>query len=71
MDIDTLRTENLTLRKQVLMETIRRLSAEMQAAKASMVAIQMRGPMIEQEMGLAQAKLGELMKEDGNGTPGN
>lgn len=62
-----LETEVVTLRKQVLTETIRRLSAEMQAAKASMAAIQMRIPMIEAEMSLAQGKLAELTKGQDNG----
>lgn len=63
-----LETEVVALRKQVLTETIRRLSAEMQAARASMAAIQMRIPMIESEMSLTQAKLAELTKGQDNGT---
>lgn len=66
-----LETEVVALRKQVLTETIRRLSAEMQAAKASMAAIQMRIPMIESEMGLVQAKLAELTKGQDNGSSSN
>lgn len=66
-----LETENLTLRRALLTETIRRLSAEMQAAKASMAAIQMRMPMIEAEMSLSQAKLTELTKEQDDGAPRN
>ncbi len=66
-----LETEVVALRKQVLTETIRRLSAEMQAARASMAAIQMRIPMIESEMSLTQAKLADLTKGQDNGSPSN
>ena len=66
-----LETEVISLRKLVLVETIRRLSAEMQAAQASMAAIQMRIPMIESEMGLTRAKLADLTKGQDNGTSGN
>lgn len=70
MDID-LKAENKALRKQVLVETIRRLSAESQAAKASMAAIQMRIPQIEYEMNIAQAKLVEITKDEGDGSSGH
>lgn len=58
-----LEKENLELRKQLLAETIRRVSAEMQTAKATIAAIQMRLPMLENEMSLAQAKLADLTKD--------
>lgn len=66
-----LEVEVQSLRRQVLVETVRRLSAEMQAANASMAAIQMRIPMIESEMRLAQDKLAELTKGQDNGPSGN
>lgn len=71
MEIDNLKAEVLDLRRRVLMETIRRCSSEMQAAKASMAAIQMRIPQIEQEAQIAQAALMELTKEPSNGPSGN
>lgn len=59
------------LNRLVLQEQIRRLSAERQAAQASMAVLQMRLPMIEQEASLAQHKLAELTKEEDRGPSGN
>lgn len=52
------------LQRQVLQEQVRRLSAERQAAQASMAVLQMRLPMLDQELSLAQHKLAELTKEE-------
>lgn len=63
MTVEALQAENLALKRQLLVETIRRLSAEHQAATSAMALLQMRLPMIEQESGLARAKLADLTKE--------
>lgn len=68
MDIET---EVKGLRKQVLVEVIRRCSMELQAMKAMQAYQEMRQPYVEQEMYLAKTKLAELTKEDSNGPSGN
>jgi len=63
-------TEIKALKRQVLQEIVRRLSAERQAAQASMALLQMRLPSIDHELSLSQHKLAELTKE-ADGTSGH
>lgn len=63
-ELETLKAEKRALERQLLVETIRRLSAEGQAATSALAMLQMRIPMIEQEMGLAKSKLAELTREE-------
>lgn len=59
------------LKRQVLQEQVRRLSAELQCAQASIAVFQMRIPTLQQELSLAQHKLAELTKEADSGTSGH
>lgn len=63
-DLDKANEKIRSLERLVLQEQIRRFSAERQAAQASMAVLQMRIPMIDQELSLMQAKLAELTKEE-------
>lgn len=63
-ELKALEQENRNLKRQVWMETIRRLSAEQQAANASLAAIQMRIPMLEREMEYAKQQLAGLTKDN-------
>lgn len=55
-----LQEENQALQRQVLQETIRRLAMEKNAGEATMSFIQLRTPMIEQEMREAVEQLKRL-----------
>lgn len=66
-DLEKAQSQISALKRLVLQEQVRRLSAERQAAQASMAVLQMRLPMIEQEVSLAQHKLAELTKEEDRG----
>lgn len=57
-------SEIQALKRLVLQEQVRRLSAERQAAQASMAVLQMRIPMIDQELSFVQTRLAELTKEE-------
>jgi len=60
---DDLKEEVLLLKKQLAGEKVRRLRAEIQAAQAAMSIIQLRGPMLDQELDLAQKELIKLTQE--------
>lgn len=62
-EVDTLKTENEALRRQVLQETIRRLSMEHQALQSTLSFVQIRGPQVDQELELVKKKLSELTGE--------
>lgn len=59
-EIKAMQDEMKSLKRQVLVETMKRLGAEMQAAKASIAAIELRIPMIHSEMESARDQLGKL-----------
>lgn len=70
-EIETLRTENTAIKREMVVEVIRRLSMERQALEATLSFIQVRGPQVDQELEVMKDRLVKLTKGDTSGPASN